>query len=150
MIFLLGALPLLVAIACFATPYMLCASIAYCLMVTGLINLKQRRRHAALMSTAIALDVGLVLVLELQRDAINTAVSLSLSPLQMAHVGSSSVATLLYFPVLFLGFQRLFKPSAPLWMRTWHIRLGVAAFVFRSLGFVFMFSLLAHVLRDKF
>ena len=131
---------LLVGLSFVVTPYMLAASLAYFMMIGGLLVRKwsDKTLHARLMTTAILLDISIVLILELQRSAIDTAVSLNLSPLQMAHIGTSSIATLLYFPVLILGLLLWRKKSTTPKMRTWHLRLAIPAFVFRTLGFILM------------
>lgn len=127
------------------TPYMLAATFAYLLMVGGLYYRKQRQAHPKWMMAAIFLDLGIVLTLELQRHAIETALSFSLTPLQQAHIGFSSVATVLYFPVLFSGIacdRGWFKEIKN--KRQWHLKLGLTAFVFRTIGFLLMFSLLGR------
>ena len=137
----------------FITPYMSLAAIAYTLLVAGLIFRKNRKIHPILMSAGIALDLTIVLTLQLQRDAIQTALKFSLSPLQQLHIGCSSVATALYIPVVVLGVLLLksaqlssksqpdLKMKRQVW-RFWHLRLAVTAFIFRSLGFLLMFSML--------
>jgi hypothetical protein len=123
------------------TPYMAVATLAYALMTVGLLNRKNKQRHVRLMAIAITLDVLIVLILELQKDAVQTALDFSLAPLQQLHVGTSSIAVLLYIPVVYLGFKR-FRGLGDLNTRLWHIRLGIGAFIFRTLGFILMFSLL--------
>lgn len=118
--------------------YMIWATIAYFLMVTGVVLRKRRPIHVRLMLTAIAMDLCLVGLLEVKRDAVAKALEFSMGPLQQMHIGFSTVAVALYLPVLSLGIMRL-RGVGPL---DWHIRLGLAAFIFRTLGFLFMFSLL--------
>ncbi len=88
------------------------------------------------MNFGIAIDLLLVLVLQIQRNAVHTALEFSLSPLQQAHVVASTIATVLYFPTLYLGWTRR--------SRVWHLRVGVLAFLFRTFGFILMFSLLSR------
>jgi hypothetical protein len=126
-----------------ATPYMGMATLAFCLMNLGLMNRKVPRVHATYMVTAIAIDLGIVLVLEVQRHAIKTAMALTLSPLQQGHIGASSVATLLYFPILYLGWRGI-RHGLSKSGRLLHMRLGIAAYVFRSIGFILMFALLGR------
>lgn len=128
-------------IAVHGTGYMFVATCSYLMMIAGLMLRAQKNLHYKLMSMAILLDLSIVLILEIQRHAINTAISLKLTPLQQAHIYASSVATLLYIPIVILGILSLqgykIKPS-------WHKRLGIAAFVFRTLGFILMFSLIGR------
>lgn len=129
------------------TPYMLIASASYFLMILGIVAIvnKETLWHVRLMSTAMGVDILLVLILEFQRDAIATAASFALTPLQLGHIGTSTLATVLYIPTFVLGYKRwkkkLVKPSS----FKWHLRTGIAAFVFRTLGFILMFTLLSHV-----
>jgi len=89
------------------------------------------------------LDISLVLKLQIQRHAIQTAAAFSLSPLQQAHIGVSTLALILYFPTFYFGFKRLHqKGTSPLLDRKRHILFAVSAFIFRTLGFLFMFSML--------
>jgi hypothetical protein len=134
---------LLSLLATFATPAMLIASLAYFVLVTGFrVRRKNRKLHAILMTSAIAIDLSLVLILQINRDAVGTALSFSLSPLQQLHILASSIATLLYFPMLGLGFYQLKNPSKSPRVKIIHRNLGLATFVARSLGFLLMFSML--------
>ncbi|MBX7147943.1 hypothetical protein K1X76_02560 [bacterium] len=114
------------------------------LLVLGLILRKNRPLHARLMIAAIVSDLITVLILEIQRDAIKTALSFTLSVLQQTHILFSSLATLLYFPALILGLILYFsnKPALIQKWRPIHIKIGYTAFIFRSLGFGMMFTLL--------
>jgi hypothetical protein len=85
--------------------------------------------------------LGIVLTLEYQRQAIDTALAFSMSPLQQAHIAASSVATALYIPVLWLGWH-LLKGTPTAARRRWHRRLAIPAFIFRTIGFILMFALL--------
>ena len=98
------------------------------------------------MITAILIDFSLVLVLEFTRGATQTALSLSLTPLQQVHIISSSIATLLYLPILILGWKR-WNGSSTFLQDQWHLKLGLLAFIFRTIGFILMFTLLNHVGR---
>jgi len=134
-----------VCLGFFVTPFMFIASVSFLILSVGLsVRITHRALHWKLMSLGILADVSLVLILEFQRSAINTAASFSLEPLQQAHIACSLVAVLLYIPVVILGVYRLKGWSTGHQGRWWHLRLGLGAFVFRALGFVLMFSLLDH------
>ena len=137
---------MIIFVAGFATFFMTLATIAYCALVTGLILRKSRLIHTRLMRFGILLDITIVLILQVQRHAVQTALKFSLSPLQQAHIGASLIATLLYFPVLYLGWTLLKNPARSRDLRNLHIRVGVTAFLFRTAGFLLMFSLLAKKL----
>lgn len=128
------------------------ASCAYFAMLTGLLLRRNRGWHVKLMIAAIGTDLGLVLALQLQRSAIQTAITFKLNGWQQAHIGFSTAATLLYVPVLALGWRLArFKgnPSSASGakLRDLHRRLAVPAFIFRTLGFLLMFSMLASSKR---
>ncbi len=120
------------------------ASLAYLLMCIGLHLRKKRAVHIFFMNCAIFLDIALVLTLEIQRDAIDTAFSFTLLPLQQAHIVMSSIATLLYIPVLYLGWRGYLKKLTSK-QRSWHLRLGISAYFFRTMGFILMFTLIETI-----
>lgn len=121
------------------TVYMTIAAFNYLIILAGFLLRKVNRRiHVTLLSLGILFDLSLVLLLELQRDAIATAVSLKLSPLNQAHIYFSSLATLLYIPMVITGIMILKKERC----RIWHRRLGYGTIFFRTLGFLLMFSML--------
>lgn len=125
-----------------STPAMRVAGIAYALMATGVwMRKKSKRAHAALMSSAISLDLMLVLILAVKRNAVATALEFSLGPWQQAHIAASTVALLLYFPIVALAVARLRNPNGAPELKAWHARIGILAFVFRTIGFLLMFSM---------
>lgn len=129
-------------VAYFATIYMGIATGSYVLLVAGLVYKNDRQLHARLMLSAISLDLLLVVILQIQRQAIQTMLKFSLTGLQQAHVGVSFAATVLYIPVLYLGI-RLWKHPELAWkLRRAHINIAVTAFLLRTAGFLLMFSLL--------
>lgn len=130
--FVLGAAPHL-------TVYMWLAALAFALLCAGFFLRHNRRVHPWLMLAGIGIDLSLVGVLQISRNAIGTALSFTLSPLQQAHIATSSVATVLYFPVLYLGWK-LWQRTNPA-TRALHTRVSLTALVFRTLGFFLMFSL---------
>ena len=125
------------------TPYMLVAGMAYGTLSAGIWLRRNRPVHATLMNFGILLDVSLVLTLQIERDAVGTALSNTLGAWEMSHIICSTLALVLYFPLLYLGWS-LFRNRAGLGWALTHRRLGVVAFVLRSLGFVLMFSMLKH------
>lgn len=135
---------LAVLVAIKATPYMLIASFAYGCMVLGILNRRNGKLHAKLMATAIGLDLILVLFLEATRGAIAEAVAMDMTILQQLHILFSTLAVVLYFPLIYIGLKNLKHQSSPD-QKIWHRRLGFTAFALRSLGFLLMFSLLSHV-----
>ncbi|MCH8859310.1 MAG: hypothetical protein IID54_07010 [Proteobacteria bacterium] len=116
------------------------AALAYALLVAGVLPRKNRRVHMTLMASGIGLDTVLVLTLQVQRQVIQEAVTESFNLLQAGHILSSTLAFLLYFPVVALGVNQ-FLGRGGARGRAWHIRLAVTAFCFRTAGFFLMFSM---------
>ena len=144
---LLGASAALVGAgtAIAATPYMGLATFSYFLMVAGIVCRRgSRHAHRAFMLSAVTIDLSLVLALEWQRGATATAAAFTLSPWQTAHVAASTLAVILYVPLLWAGF-RLWQAEGPS-LRRRHRILGITAFVLRTLGFLLMFGLLGREL----
>jgi hypothetical protein len=117
------------------------ASLSYFLMVSGLIYRQERMVHVRLMTAAIAIDVLLVLTLEITKSAVETAASLKLIWPQQMHIGFSLLAVLFYIPVVYLGRKR-FLGKATTTQKNRHLKMGITAFVFRTIGYIFMFSML--------
>lgn len=121
--------------------YMWVAAIAWFLMILGYTCRDRPHTHIVLMATAMALDVLLVIYLQIFRGAIQTAVGLSLTLPEMTHIAFSTVALLLYPLVVWHGIA-LYRGAEHL--RTRHLRLGLGALISRSIGFLFMFSMWRH------
>lgn len=117
---------------------MLFATATWLLLMLGFFRRRNRHQHVPLVLSAILGDICLVLYLDFTRRAVATALNFELSTLQQLHIGLSSAALLLYFPILFSGVQLLKGREK---FRTFHKKLAFTALCFRSLGFVFMFSM---------
>lgn len=122
------------------TTYMYIATAAWLFLVLGYVKRKNRFYHVLLMLLGLSTDICMVLYLQITRGALQKAVELSLTPLQQSHVVTSTVALVLYVPVIFLGF-RLLTGNFSSGLKRMHVRLAVTALVFRSIGFVLMFSM---------
>lgn len=138
------ALVVTVVASVFLPFYMALAMGSYAMMCAGLMLRSERQIHIRLMAAAIALDVGLVLTLEIQRSAVETVMRLGLTPWQMVHVSSSLAAVLLYGPVAYLGWRRALNLASPQ-QRKLHYDLGRITFALRTVGFLFMFSMLKAI-----
>lgn len=133
------------AIGPFVTPYMVIATVSYGLLVMGYSYRKiDSKTHGILMGSGVIGDLGLVLILEFQRHAINTAMSFELNPLQQTHVICSSVAAALYLPLMALGLLMFKRPELRSKLSKSHGKMGQVAFFFRTLGFLLMFSMLGR------
>ncbi|MCB0328801.1 MAG: hypothetical protein KDD70_04035 [Bdellovibrionales bacterium] len=122
------------------TIYMWIASFAWLCLVTGYSQRKHRARHIPLMLTGIFLDIGLVLFLQITRSAIQTALEFSLSVPAQIHILFSSIALVLYVPILILGAKLVEHKGGPN-TKSRHIKIATTALFFRTLGFLFMFSM---------
>jgi hypothetical protein len=121
------------------TPYMVIAAFNYLLILYGFLHRKSnRQRHVRFVVSGIILDLALVLLLQFQRDAVGTALSFKLSFLNQAHILTSTIATVLYFPMMITGVMLLKKEH----LRNVHRRLGTATILFRTLGFILMYSMI--------
>ena len=128
------------------TIYMGVATLAYLLMVCGLMKRKEPEVHRVFMGAAMFIDVSLVLILELQRSAVNTAVTEAMNGMQYTHIVASTAAVVLYFPLIYLGISNYRNKNSKLSRRKAHKRLGITAFIFRTIGFLTMFSLIGRVM----
>lgn len=137
---------LVATVGALTTPYMAIATVAYMLLVAGLlVRPLSLNLHAKLMGTGISLDLVLVIVLQIQREAVQTAVSNSLSFIQIFHAATSTLATIFYIPTVVLGLILLKNPNLrDRWLRR-HRFVALSAFVFRTLGYATMFSMLKYV-----
>ncbi len=94
------------------------------------------------MSAGVAIDVGLVLILEITRSAIAEALRDPLSRWQLGHILFSCVAVALYLPTIVLGY-RAYKRTPQ--KGKLHTVFGWLAFACRTVGFFLMFSLLSKI-----
>jgi hypothetical protein len=139
----LAAATIAAAIGLVTSLYMSIAALGYFLMLAGIAARRENRiLHRRLMFAAMGMDLCLVILIEIQRSAMETLVALGLSPLQLGHVLASTLALALYLPVLLLGRKLWAKEDAG--TRLWHKRLGITAFGLRTVGFLLMFSLLGR------
>ena len=123
------------------TPYMAFASLSYLFMILGLLNRKKNRRlHIRFMSLAMLIDISIVCILEIQRNAIQTAIDMKLGFFQQLHIGSSLSAVVLYFPTAYLGWKTYKRREA--FHSHSHRYFGMIVFILRSIGFLTMFFFL--------
>lgn len=119
------------------------ATTAWLSLVAGLLSRKNRKLHVKLMLTGISLDVALVLFLQITREAVQTALKFELSALQHTHIAFSTAALLLYPLVIFLGWGLYNSPQNSA-LRQRHRAIAILCFILRTLGFLFMFSMLGR------
>lgn len=117
----------------------LVATLGWVLLVLGWAARRDRRRHLALVIPGMAVDLGLVLYLEVTRSVIEKTVTETYTLAQQIHIGTSTAAVVLYLPTIALGATLALGRGGPA-MRKWHLRCAVPALVLRTIGFGFMWT----------
>ena len=117
------------------------ASVAWAALVIGVINRANRSRHIPLVGFAMLADISLVLYLQFTRSAVQTVVGNKLTGLELVHVGFSTLAVVFYIPTIICGLSLLKGNEG---IRKRHRMFALAAFVCRTMGFLFMFSMWKH------
>jgi len=97
----------------------------YILLIIGFANRGRRRVHIPLMTTAFAIDMAMLLYIELSRDAIATARTTHSGLLQF-HIGLSVVVIVLYLGQVYTGIRKARGRSS-----RWHGKAGVVLLVAR-------------------
>ena len=115
------------------------ASLAFLLLVAGWTQRRNRARHVPLVLAGIALDLALVVWLELSRGVVEKTISEHFSVLRWVHIWSSTLAVVAYFPTLWLGFRMLRTPADAV-LRSRHAAAAMTALILRAIGFVCMWG----------
>jgi len=116
------------------------ATLAWLSIAYGYARRFDRSIHIPFVLTGITIDILLVLVLEISRHAVETAFEFKLNPLQQFHILFSTIALLCYFPTLYFGFKLARGEKSP-GLKKKHIKIATTTLIFRTLGFIFMFSM---------
>src|SRR5262245_20087964 len=115
------------------------ATLAFVLLVAGWTQRRSRARHVPLVLAGIALDLALVVWLELSRGVVEKTMTEHFSVLRWVHIWSSTLAVVAYLPPLWLGFRLLRGPAdAPL--RSRHAAFAMTALILRAIGFACMWG----------
>ena len=126
----------------------LVATAGWLLLVLGWLSHRNRTRHLGFVLPGMAVDLALVVYLEMDRSVIERTVGIegagiaaprSYGPLESIHIAASTAAVVLYIPTIALG-ARLWRGTAGPAGRAWHRRIAVAALLFRTVGFGFMWT----------
>lgn len=123
------------------SPLMIIASVSWILLSLGLILRSNRKIHVSCMLSGIVLDLGIVAYIQVTKNAVNNVLHNSIDLLPLLHIGTSTIAVILYFPVLYLGFSLLKGPRNITTVNA-HKKVALTAFFFRTLGFILMFSMI--------
>ena len=106
------------------------------ILALGFWQRRHRKNHILLMSTAFAIDVGLVLAIELQRHAVEKVVGDETTAFVIFHAAISLMVLLLYTAMAVLGRKIVTRqPNA----RLWHGRLAGVFVLFRLTNYVTSF-----------
>lgn len=116
------------------------ATASWLLLVIGVVVRHRRSLHVTCMSMGMLADFTLVLYLQLTKSAAQTAWTEPLTIWQQLHIAASFAALLMYIPVSVIGWRLFLGPAHPV-LRLWHIRIALAAFALRSIGWCLMFSM---------
>jgi hypothetical protein len=115
------------------------ASLAFVLLVAGWTQRRRRGRHVPLVLAGIAIDLALVVWLELSRGVVEKTMTEHFSVLRWAHIWSSTLAVVAYVPTLWLGF-RMLRNSGDAALRGRHAKVAMTALVLRAIGFACMWG----------
>ncbi|MCB0333383.1 MAG: hypothetical protein KDD55_07775 [Bdellovibrionales bacterium] len=123
------------------TLYMYIATLSWLCLVLGYSQRHTPARHVPLVLTGIVGDFLLVGYLQVTRDAVQTAASFTLGPLEMIHIGFSTLALVFYVPTIIHG-SKIYRGKEESTTRAKHKQFAMLALGCRTLGFLFMFSML--------
>lgn len=115
------------------------AVVGWVLLVLGWIFRRNRTLHLRMVIPGMAVDLGLVLYLEITRSVIARTVTVEYTAYQWTHIVASAAATFLYIPVIVLGVKLIRRTASPV-ARAWHVKLALLALAFRTVGFAFMWA----------
>src|SRR5262245_5337050 len=115
------------------------ATLAFVLLVAGWSQRRTRARHVPLVLAAIALDLALVVWLEVSRGVVEKTMHDHFSVLRWAHIWSSTLAVAGYPTTRWPGFRMLRTPADAA-LRRRHAAVATIALVLRAIGFVCMWG----------
>lgn len=115
----------------------LLATLAFGLLVGAWTLRRRRSLHVPLALAGLALDLALVVYLEVSRSVVEKTMTEDFSALRWVHIWTSTLAVLLYLPTLWYGFRLLRGDES---VRPRHKRFAVAALLLRTVGFACMWG----------
>jgi hypothetical protein len=117
--------------------YKALATLGLLLLLVGWSQRRKRSVHVPLVASGMAIDLALVLILEFGRGVVEMTFEKEWSVAQWTHISTSTLAVLVYFPVIWYGV-RLLRGTATPAMRVLHRRTANLALTLRTIGFAFM------------
>jgi uncharacterized membrane protein YozB (DUF420 family) len=119
------------------------ATVAFALIVAGWTQRRNRARHVPLVLGGIAIDLGLVVFLEVTRGVVVKVAGASphvpFPTVRWVHIASSTAAVVLYLPTLWYGF-RMVRGATDAATRKRHAVVATLALVMRTIGFICMWG----------
>jgi uncharacterized membrane protein YozB (DUF420 family) len=98
--------------------FILFSTMVLLLIAFGLINRHKRKIHVPVMATAFAIDLSLVLVIEIQRQAIENIVINQHNSFTWFHVIISTIVLVLYIVLAVTGYKMSKLVSGPMFYQT--------------------------------
>jgi len=86
-------------------PLKLLSALVCLILVIGVLNRRRKRIHIPLMLAAMAIDVGMVLYLEIRRGVVESIPRRPLTPLLLIHITISVLVLILYGVQVVTGFR---------------------------------------------
>ena len=86
-------------------PLKLLSVVVCAILVIGVLNRRRRRIHIPLMLTAMAIDVGMVLYLEVRRGVVESIPERPVTPLLVIHIIISVTVLILYGVQVVTGYR---------------------------------------------
>ena len=119
------------------------ATLAFVLLVAGWTQRRRRERHVPLVLSGIALDLAMVVWLEISRGVVEKVAGaephVPFPAVRWVHIASSTLAVVAYLPTLWLGFRMLKTPDDA-GLRSRHAKVAMTALVLRTIGFICMWG----------
>jgi len=109
-----------------AHPLKLLSAFVCVLIVVGLLNRRRKRVHIPLMLSALAIDLGIVLYLEIRRGVVESIPHRPMTPLLIIHIAISVAVLVLYGFQVYTGIQ-----NAKGRRSAWHPKAATAFVILR-------------------
>jgi len=121
----------------------LLATLAFALLVAGWSQRRRRDRHVPLVLSGMALDLAMVVWLEISRGVVEEVAGAAphapFPTIRWVHIASSTLAVALYFPTFWFGLRMLRGATDPA-VRKRHAVFATLALLLRTIGFVCMWG----------
>ena len=109
------------------------STVVIVLIALGIYYRKRTSVHYPIMLTAFALDIGMVLYIEIKRHAVKQVIDMTPGPLLWFHIVVSTVVLLLYFVQFYFGWRLKSGKSTS---KALHRNTGITFCVLRMINYV--------------